>query len=233
MTLEAVIFDLFGTLVPKWPSALACEVRRGLCDTLQVDSEAFLRAFRRTDLAREIGRVTFEQGLQRAAEACNAADLQRIERATKHWLRFVRERVALREEVPELLQGCRERGLRIGLLSDCNDDVPRIFRELTVASRFDTLGFSCELGVKKPHRRAYLQVCRGLGVDPRRCAFVGDGGSRELRGARRAGMTAIFFRHAREIEQEGLPAGARDWQGLTIERLTALWSCLLDPRANA
>lgn len=226
MTIRAVVFDLFGTLVPKWPSALAREMRRELCDILQLDYEAFIKAWRQTDFAREIGQVTFEHGILLAAEACTSVDRQRVDQAMTTWLKFVGTHVTPREHVLTTLKACRERGWRIGLLSDCNDDVPRVFRRLAIAPLFDTLGFSCELGVMKPDGKAYAEVCRGLGVQPQHCAYLGDGGSNELRGARKAGMTVVFFRHANEIEQEGLPAGARGWPGPTIERLTDLWQVL-------
>ncbi|MFG1803403.1 hypothetical protein ACGFI4_25005 [Micromonospora carbonacea] len=37
----------------------------------------------------------------------------------------------------------------------------------------------------------YLSACGPLGLAPGDCLYVGDGGSQELTGARRAGMTAV------------------------------------------
>jgi len=37
------------------------------------------------------------------------------------------------------------------------------------------------------------------------------------------GMTAVFLRHAREIALEGLPEGAREWDGAIVENLSDLW----------
>lgn len=223
---EAVIFDLFGTLVPKWSSSLASATLRRLCEILQLDHETFRRAWRRTTIARETGEVSWERGLQLAIEACTAVEPQRLDEAIATWLELVRSRLTPREDVLDVLTTCRRHGLRVGLLSDCNDDVPRILRNQPIAAAFDTLAFSCELGVMKPDARAYLEVCRRLGVEPEHCAYVGDGGSNELRGAEAVGMTAVFLRHEGEIEREGLPAGARGWQGPTIERLPDLWTAL-------
>jgi FMN phosphatase YigB (HAD superfamily) len=126
--LEAVIFDLFGTLVAKGSSSLASETRHRICATLQVDYGVFMQAWRQTDVAREnwpddnrtrpaIGR----RGLQ-----CNQP--KRIEEATTTWLELVRDRLAPRQDVFDVLKSYRERRFRVGLLSDCNDDVPRLFR---------------------------------------------------------------------------------------------------------
>lgn len=48
-------------------------------------------------------------------------------------------------------------------------------------------------GHRKPEPAAYLVASDALGVEPRNCVFVGDGGSRELSGAAALGMTAIRF----------------------------------------
>jgi putative hydrolase of the HAD superfamily len=220
---KAVVFDLFGTLVPKWSSSLASETLSRISITLDVDHVAFARAWRQTDALRETGQMSIERGFKLAAEACNVANQQRVDEATNIWLELVRQRMAPREIVFDVLATCRDRGLRVGLLSDCNDDVPRIFRELSIAPMFDALGFSCELGTLKPAAHAYLEVCRRLGVEPQNCAYIGDGGSNELRGARQVGMTAVFLRHAREIELEGLPEGAGEWEGPAIENLDDLF----------
>ena len=44
----------------------------------------------------------------------------------------------------------------------------------------------------KPDPRIYQQVLQALGVSPEDTIFVGDGGSNELAGARRAGLTALW-----------------------------------------
>jgi len=65
---------------------------------------------------------------------------------------------------------------------------------LPLASRIAATGFSCLLGVRKPHPGIYLHVTRRLGVAPEQCLYVGDGDSRELSGAAALGMTALRIR---------------------------------------
>ena len=45
--------------------------------------------------------------------------------------------------------------------------------------------------MKKPDICIYEEALKRLGIDPGDCIFVGDGGSNELVGARKAGMKAI------------------------------------------
>jgi putative hydrolase of the HAD superfamily len=60
-----------------------------------------------------------------------------------------------------------------------------------VAALLDVQVFSVEVGICKPDPEIYLTACRRLGVEPRECVYVGDGGSRELTGAAAVGMTPV------------------------------------------
>ena len=45
--------------------------------------------------------------------------------------------------------------------------------------------------MKKPDACIYEEALRRLGIMPDECIFVGDGGSRELEGAKSAGIKAV------------------------------------------
>ncbi len=51
----------------------------------------------------------------------------------------------------------------------------------------------------KPDPRMYRHVIDGLGVDPTRCLYVGDGGSNEHWGAAQHGMGTVW------IDEPGAP----------------------------
>jgi putative hydrolase of the HAD superfamily len=79
----------------------------------------------------------------------------------------------------------------------------------------DVLVFSSEVGLRKPDPRIYLLACRGLGVAPTDCVFVGDGNHRELSGAAAVGMTSVLIIDPAE-EGEMLRMDAETWDGPTI-----------------
>ena len=56
---------------------------------------------------------------------------------------------------------------------------------------FDVALISYEQGICKPDPAMYQRMIEQLGVAPDECLYVGDGGSRELYGARDAGMKAL------------------------------------------
>ncbi|TDC85220.1 HAD family phosphatase [Actinomadura sp. 7K507] len=93
-----------------------------------------------------------------------------------------------------LVHELADEGRTLGLLSNIISDlVPRFeARHGDWLSRFDTLTYSCRIGVAKPDPRAY-EICAGdLGVDPADVIFFDDT-ERNVLGARETGMRAELF----------------------------------------
>jgi putative hydrolase of the HAD superfamily len=71
---------------------------------------------------------------------------------------------------------------------------------------FDVTVFSCDAGILKPDPRIYRLATDGLGLPPEQCLYVGDGGHRELRGAREAGLaTALTVEYISSLWPEKIP----------------------------
>jgi putative hydrolase of the HAD superfamily len=126
-----------------------------------------------------------------------------------------------RPDAEPLLRALRERGLRIGVVSDCSAELPTYFAELPIAPYVDAPVFSSVTGHRKPAPENYLACCAALGVEPAECLYVGDGGSNELAGARAVGMRAVFLDVAAEA---GSPVYERhaSWDGESVSSLGAV-----------
>lgn len=103
-----------------------------------------------------------------------------------------------------LMVALRERGLRIGVLS--NTMWPRWHHE-AVFSR-DGLGplidgaiYSSELDFAKPHAEAFHAAAASVGVSPHAVVFVGDRPWDDVHGAQQAGMRAVLLPHSRLGDQ--------------------------------
>ena len=217
----AVVFDLFGTLVPKWSRVLALENNARMAGDLGVSVEDFQRAWDTTFEDRETGRLSgVEDALRHLAAVLDiAVDESRIALAASRRLELHRQRVQPRDGVDATLAGLVESGLQIGLLSNISAPGASVFRELELGRHFKSLIFSCEEGMVKPDPAIYALSVAQLGIPPERCLFVGDGGSRELTAARKAGMTSVLIRVDSEIEEEGWLEDAAEWQGPTIAKI--------------
>ncbi len=90
------------------------------------------------------------------------------------------------------LRALRDRDVATAILSNAHVRDVRAFLESPLSAAVDDACFSCFTGMVKPDPEAYLGVLERLGADPGRSAFVGDGGSGELEGARRAGYAAAI-----------------------------------------
>jgi putative hydrolase of the HAD superfamily len=194
---KAIILDLYGTLVhePNFEGIFPA-----LAETIGVPLADYLAARQRTVEEAMVGRLASPEArargilrhLGRPVANGLAIRLGSIERDYR-WPRVQ----PYPATVPTLL-ALRERGLPIGLVSDCTALMGRsILERLDLLPHFNAVALSYEVGQAKPHPAIYRTALDRLGVPPSRCVFVGDGGSDELAGARALGMTTI------RIDQEG------------------------------
>ena len=99
-----------------------------------------------------------------------------------------------------LLESLRERGLKLGLVSNAFDPgwlLRRDLEQMGVARRIDFAIFSSEIGKRKPHPEIFERTLEALGVAPEEALFVGDRLYEDIRGAGELGMTtvqALWFR---------------------------------------
>jgi putative hydrolase of the HAD superfamily len=99
-----------------------------------------------------------------------------------------------------LLETLRERGLRVGLVSNALDPPGLLHRDLEqmgVAERLDVAVFSSEIGWRKPHPAIFERALEALGVDAGDVLFVGDTLATDVAGAAALGMRtcqAVWFR---------------------------------------
>jgi putative hydrolase of the HAD superfamily len=95
-------------------------------------------------------------------------------------------------EVPEALTELRRMGLALGLISNWDERLPRLLVGLDLPS-FDTVVYSQEVGVEKPHRRIFVAALERLGLPPAQTLHVGDSRRRDIEGARAVGMHALHL----------------------------------------
>ncbi len=95
----------------------------------------------------------------------------------------------MRAEVPSALQTLRDRGLRLGLISNIysRGQVPYNLDRYHIRQYFEIVVISSEFGWRKPHPSIFEHAAQLLELQPAQCAYVGDTLSRDVRGAQRAG----------------------------------------------
>ncbi|MFE7195053.1 HAD family hydrolase [Microbacterium oxydans] len=148
---------------------------------------------RRYDLAPgDIERIAFARPL------IDEVTTGRITRA--EWVRRIGARVgtaaaeewsaqpaAIDDGVLELIDDVRETGVRTAVLTNGTDTIPTEIAAHGIASRFDAVFNSAEIGYAKPDTRAFRHVIDALGVDAAEVFFTDDSASK-LVGAQRLSM---------------------------------------------
>src|SRR5438445_3808695 len=97
----------------------------------------------------------------------------------------------LAAHTPALLETLRERGLKLGLVSNAFDPgwlLHRDLEQMGLAERLDFAVFSSEVGKRKPHPAIFERALEALEVAPGDAVFVGDRLFEDVRGAGELGM---------------------------------------------
>ena len=97
----------------------------------------------------------------------------------------------IHKEILPMLSTLKEKGVKIGLISNCFSEEAELIHKSVLYPFFDVACLSYEEGYMKPELEIFHSCMNRLGVKPQECLYVGDGGSRELETARELGMNAV------------------------------------------
>ena len=216
---EAVVFDLWGTLVDELthPEEHRIVYRRKVdetADLLGLDRDDFASAWSATSPDRMVGRSpSTEATLSHICRQLGAEpDDDRIRGAAQIRYEYVRGALTPRPGAVDTISTLKQSGYRVGLISNCTEEVSRLWRSTPFAPLVDTAVLSFDAGLAKPDARIYELAIRGLGVSAKRCLYVGDGSDGELSGAAKAGMTAVLIR----APYDRADGSRESWDGETV-----------------
>ena len=208
MSIQAVIFDMYETLVTQFCSPLyyGTEIARDL----GLRPEEFLPGWRATEEARATGKLTFADTMERLMKSHGIYTPEMHRRVAEKRIAIQADCFAhLHPGILPMLSALREMGIRIGLITNCFSEEARLIRESELFPYFDAPCLSWEEGVRKPDPAIYRTCLRRLGIAPEECLYVGDGGSQELEAARALGMQAVQATWYRQTAFEHKQAAIR------------------------
>ena len=197
MSVQAVIFDWGGTLTP-WHTVDLTEIWHAVCTRHFAAERAVEVATAMHAAERELWQLaerehrssTMNHVFERAGIAPSEDLLASYSSAWE-------PHTFTDPDAPALLSYLRERGIKVGVLS--NTFWPRrwheeIFRRDGVLDLIDGAVYSSELDWTKPHPAAFRAAMDAVGVtDPRACVFVGDRPFDDVHGAKSVGMRAVLI----------------------------------------
>lgn len=224
MPVRAVLLDAFGTLIrpePGW------ETLRRECLTIvhggwsgrAVPLARFLAEYERARDAQRaaLGETLREPDLaERFSAAIQACGAPRAEArawgpgAAERYHRFQQALVHAYDAPAAALGSLRKAGLRLAVVS--NFGHAGVLRDalgrLGLLPHLDAVVVSAEVGYLKPHPAVFGEALRRVGARPDEAVMVGDDAERDVRGAKRAGMRAVWIPFPRDAPAAAPPPEA-------------------------
>jgi putative hydrolase of the HAD superfamily len=216
VTIRAVIFDLYGTLVPEFPHEDFYASIDHMAAVLGADAAEFREGWNATvELRQTGGFATLDENVLAIcvklglAEPSAADVTMALAGRAEMYDRWFHPRVG----AVETLRALRARGFPLGLISMCAPDTPPIWHASPFAGLVDVEVFSNEVGLRKPDPAIYRYAYERLNVEPFECLYCGDGAYRELTGATEIGMIAVEIRDPEVDITTLLHLEGEDWTG--------------------
>lgn len=193
--IRAVTFDVGSTLIKPWPSVghvyaeFAAAHGHGNFSAEELD-QRFHAAFRARGKAvnsksdwSSIVDETFVGLLPKPPSQTFFPELYERFAQASPWRIF--------DDVAPTLEALRLRGLTLGVISNWDDRLRPLLNALKLASHFEVIVVSCEVGASKPAAAIFGAAVKQLGVTAASVLHVGDSFEMDVQGAGAAGLNAV------------------------------------------
>lgn len=210
--IKAVIFDMYETLITLFESPLYFGPQ--MASDAGIGEEQFLEIWSASELDRTIGKITFEEVVEKILRTYGCYSEMKMEQIVSRRVRSKEEAFEhMHGDIIPMLRALKDRGILIGLISNCFSEEAKIIKKSALYPYFDAVCLSFDEGLQKPDPAIFKRCLQKLDVQAGDCLYVGDGGSDELAAAETVGMRAL---QAAWYLKEGTcqPAGRKDefWQ---------------------
>ncbi len=199
---KAVLFDLFFTLADPRAQLETLE-----CEPLGLSPKEWAQYFWTPELCRRRALGDFTDGAELIDAACALLPfpVSQAQKAAVLEGRLTRMSRALTELQPgiyETVQALRKAGYKLALVSNADIIDIEAWDRSPLAGLFDSVIFSCSVGMVKPEPEIYRKALADLGVSPAEAVFVGDGGDHELDGAKSVGLSTVWTEYLQQKDAE-------------------------------
>lgn len=200
--IEVVFFDLFFTLITPRYNEFKNEN-----DVLGIAKEEWEKYAENDELylERATGRETnpkkiIESIVRRMGMTVNESQISEILELRED--RFKKSLIDIDYKVINSLLDVKKSGKKLCLVSNADIIDVMYWNESPLKDLFDERIFSYEVGYLKPQSEIYEIALKKMNTIPEKCYFVGDGGSDELKAAKKLGMKTVLTGYLLEKERK-------------------------------
>jgi len=100
-----------------------------------------------------------------------------------------------RADVKSTVIELHKRGYILGIIANTitETEIPDWMEADGLTQYFKAVILSSKVGTRKPDPQIYWEAARSVGVDPAKCAYVGDNPVRDVEGTQRAGFSTMIL----------------------------------------
>ena len=206
-----VIFDLYGTLVDIRTDEFSLDFWRKAVQVFAMGGVSFTPGELRTSYTKYVKRALRRERLKHPtcqhvdidllqvfrrlyADKGVSADTSRLRETARRFRKDSTLFIRLYDGAAELLEGLREAGRKIYLLSNAQESftVPEM-EELGILGYFDGIMISSEERICKPQRQFFEKLLQKYQLDPQECLMVGNDKNADMLGAKSAGIDGLYI----------------------------------------
>lgn len=191
---QAIVFDFGGVMTGK-PNREA--VVNFICETFDF-SEA---EFDRVNLEK---RTAAKKGVSDEQFWLSYAQSKGINLPC-HWVESfqaaIKEAIGINPNMYALVAELQEQEIPVALLSNIDERLARLIRQLNLYEPFQPCLLSCEIGVEKPDVKAYEILINQLGLAAQDVIFIDDK-PENIESAKKVGLDAILFESEDQLRVE-------------------------------
>lgn len=226
---SGVLFDLFGTIVAPFRRQEHTEAIRDCARCLGIPFEdchhhwvtSFPRRIRGEFLSVA---ENFEWIIRQLDRVCTPEAFQAAEVT---YDRFTLAGLEPIDDAISVLAWLKANGIRVGLVSNCAPDIPRLWSRTQFAPYVDHCSFSCQVKSAKPDPTIYERALEALGLKPEDALFVGDGSDDELTGAARCGIAPVLVARDLSNTYDDKRRDVETWTGRVVKSLDEV-RCIIE-----
>ena len=195
MRLQAITFDVGGTLIEPWPSVgdIYAEVAAGFGLTELSPTElnrTFLKAWRTKrdfDYSEAAWLELVASTFERPASGLPCGFFKRL------YARFTEPGAwRIYDDVLPALKTLSGLPIRLAIISNWDDRLLPLLEELDLLRFFECATISCDVGHAKPAAEMFASASARLDLPPESILHLGDSRREDVEGARRAGFQAAL-----------------------------------------
>lgn len=194
---RAVLFDMWGTLLYEqygYDTEEPLSFLNQLAEKLDVSLAALKHACFLTAQDAYLGRLDVMARMRCIVAHLGLSLTETTLRALSEFEMTYRDAsVLFYSTTLSTLREVRQRGYKIGLLTDCPWIFPPIVERLQLTRYVDAMALSCQEGMTKANPAFFLLLTEQLEVRPQACVYVGDGASHEMAMSKQLGMTPVVI----------------------------------------